>query len=345
MAAIVSSSHSLPDRWLVVRFGHLGDAVLTTGALRFLAETKGWRFDVLTRPQWAEVFAGTPHVDKVVEFPEFSASELPGYFSRLAAGYAGWGLLDLHGTLRSRLLAGFWKGPVARYPKYSAARRLFLASGGRWGREALLRFNVPQRYVRAVLGDAEVPPAEELIPRIYLKERERDAARERLRRLFGAHVHPVALHPYATHALKTWPRDHWRELAELLEAAGQPWLVVGRGEELFHKHPRDFTNTTTLRESCAILEQCRVLISGDSGPMHLASAVDTPVLALYGPTTREWGFYPSGTRDVVLESSISCRPCSLHGKRSCSRGGCLSEIFPETVASLAVGLNFSGERR
>ena len=66
--------------------------------------------------------------------------------------------------------------------------------------------------------------------------------------------------------------------------------------------------------------------------MHLAAGVGTPVVALFGPTTREWGFYPEGPRDVVLETGDACRPCSLHGSRRCAHSGrCMTGIAPDAV--------------
>ena len=66
--------------------------------------------------------------------------------------------------------------------------------------------------------------------------------------------------------------------------------------------------------------------------MHLAGAVGTPVLALFGPTTEEWGFFPAGPRDRVLESQLDCRPCTLHGKKHCDRNhACMQSITPEQV--------------
>jgi ADP-heptose:LPS heptosyltransferase len=66
--------------------------------------------------------------------------------------------------------------------------------------------------------------------------------------------------------------------------------------------------------------------------MHLAAAVGTPVVALFGPTTREWGFYPSGPCDTVLEQDLDCRPCSLHGTSRCQRRGqCLEAVSPADV--------------
>ena len=320
------------NRWVAFRLGHLGDVALTTGVLAHLGETHGWTFDFITKREWSGIFIGNPHVRKVISLDraDLAAVAQLALFRRVAAEYQGWGFLDLHGNLRSRLLSALWQGPVARYPKMSLERRIFLASGGRFGGEALRSFSVTERYTMALGGK---PPAKEaLLPRIWLADEERRAAREKLDSVYGANVRPVALHPFAAHPFKTWPASHWHALVSLCESKGIPWLVLGKGTALFPGHNRDMVNQSSLRESCALLSHCRVLVTGDSGPMHLAAAVQTPVVALFGPTTREWGFYPAGPQDVVLESSLPCRPCSLHGRTPCKRDGeCLTGIAPETV--------------
>lgn len=363
----------LPRTWLVVRLSALGDVVLATGVLLWLHRTHGWRFVVLTRPQWAPVFRNHPAVDRVATAnpADLRPAALPGFVRGLAASLPGAGLLDLHGTLRSRLMGLLWPGPVRRYPKLSLERRLFLRSGGRLFRERLRACNVPQRYARAV--QATPPPRGELLPRILLDDAERERGRALLREagLAGPAVSPgdadgvrrplVALHPYSTHPDKAWLAESWRELARRLSAAGYAWFVVGRsgGAEGGEERPltglaglaglaglsgmagpvgpsgafaADFTDSTDLRETCALLAAADVLVTGDSGPMHLAAGVGTPVVALFGPTTREWGFYPEGPRDVVLETGDACRPCSLHGSRRCAHAGrCMAGITPDAV--------------
>lgn len=367
---------ALPRTWLVVRLSALGDVVLTTGVLLWLHRTHGWRFVVLTRPQWAPVFRNHPAVDRVATAnpANLRPAALPGFVRGLAASLPGAGLLDLHGTLRSRLIGLLWPGPVRRYPKFSLERRLFLRSCGRLFRERLRACNVPQRYVRAV--QATPPPRGELLPRILLDDAERERGRALLREAglaqpamapggAGSIRRPlVALHPYSTHPDKAWLAESWRELARRLSAAGYVWFVVGRsgGAEGGEERPlsglsgltglpgmpgladpvgpsgatetfaADFTDSTNLRETCALLAAADVLVTGDSGPMHLAAGVGTPVVALFGPTTREWGFYPEGPRDVVLETDDACRPCSLHGSRRCAHAGrCMAGITPDAV--------------
>ncbi|CAK7011272.1 MAG: hypothetical protein DELT_02094 [Desulfovibrio sp.] len=329
--------HDFPLHWVVFRLSALGDVVLTTGPLELWNARYGWRFTVITKEPFAPVFQNNPFVDEalpatadLLRMPRMNA-----WFSELVAKYAGCGLLDLHGTMRSRLLAMRWKGPVLRYPKHSLARRAFLASGGKLFKDTLNAANVPQRYL-AASGLQDVK-AESLVPHLYLTETEREWGKSFLANLFGDDVLKkpggcVALHPFAAHPHKAWPKERFEALCAAFDKEGIPWFVLGRGDAFFPGDKRDVTNATSLRESAALLAASAALISGDSGPMHLAGAVNTPVIALFGPTTREWGFYPAGPRDIVLEKMLDCRPCSLHGKKGCPNNcECLAQIRPEEV--------------
>ncbi|MDR2075819.1 MAG: glycosyltransferase family 9 protein [Desulfovibrio sp.] len=329
-----------PDHWLAVRTGHLGDVVLTTGVLAWLGETRGWTFDVLTSPPFEELFAGHPHVRRVLALDSRQGiARLFRICGDLASERRGWGLLDLHGSLRARILASRWRGPVARYRKMALTRRFFLL-GNRFPGLSPLRglsrsltgLSVPQRYALAVCPAA--PPSPRLLlPRVFPAPAELQAARERLGAIFRRSGQPpVALHPQAAHPLKAWPPRHYAALVQALDQRGIPWICLGQGTALFPDRAEDLTGRTSLRETCALLSLCRCLISGDSGPLHLAAAVGAPVVGLFGPTTREWGFYPAGERDKVLELPLPCRPCSLHGQNSCPRSGeCLAGIAPAQV--------------
>lgn len=320
---------------VVIRLSALGDLVLITGVLDYWNRTRGCRFTVITRSGLESILDHHPAVKNVIalEKSQLAFPQILACFHSLAQRHRGAELVDLHGTLRTRLLSLVWKGPVRRYRKYGLERRLFLKSGGRLFRERLRRINVPQRYALAL--EETAPSRQELLPRIFLTPAEVEAGRIRLKGLCteeGGRA-PVALHPYATHPDKAWTEAHWRRLVTGLDALGIPWFVVGRGAAMSGlPAERDLTNRTSLRETCALLQASSVLITGDSGPMHLACAVGTPVLALFGPTTSEWGFFPAGKRDRVLEADLPCRPCTLHGQRQCRlEHACMSAITPEQV--------------
>lgn len=331
----MTASQSLPSNWVMTRFSALGDVALTTGVLNYWHRTRGWNFVVVTRKANAPLFEGHPAVRNIIGFDvqDMNFPGLPLRLRELAAVYADYGLLDLHGTLRTRLLSLLWRGPVRRYNKMGLERRLYLAGRGIPFRDRLLRWNVPQRYMTAV--DDVPPPREELLPFICLSDAERTLADSILAHVPGMRggMPPIALHPYATHPDKAWKPDCWARVAERLEAAHVPWFVIGRGTPMPGIDPaHDLTNKTSLRETCALLQRAAVLITGDSGPMHLAGGVGTPVIALFGPTTRAWGFFPAGSRDRILETDLSCRPCTLHGKKHCRHDhACMKGITPDQV--------------
>jgi heptosyltransferase-2 len=74
-------------------------------------------------------------------------------------------------------------------------------------------------------------------------------------------------------------------------------------------------------------------VSNDSGVLHVATAVNTPLVALFGPTVEDFGFSPYRTRAAVLQRQMSCRPCSLHGGSLCplNHHRCLHDIAPSDV--------------
>lgn len=319
---LTDDAKALPSKWLLFRLSSLGDVVLCTGVIRYLNQRYGWTFDVLTRPGFAPVFENNPFVSNVIT-PTPRDLKLPGsasFFIKTAAARQGWGLLDLHRNLRSRMLGLVWRGPVRRYPKFTAERREFLKSKNPELSALLRGTSVTQRYSMALF--ASPLPREELLPEIYLKDAEKDSARALLAGLGSAGAPLVALHPFATHARKAWPRERWLELLKMLESEGINWIIVGQGDALRPGDKRDLTGKTSLRELAALLGEADLLLTGDSGPMHLACAAGTPVVGMFGPTTAEWGFFPAGPRDIALELPLDCRPCSLHGTASGPAASC-----------------------
>lgn len=361
---------SFPSHMVVVRLSAMGDVALTTGPLSRWHEACGMTFTVLTRAAFTPLFTGHPAVRRLIglEKEQLHGSALCGIFRALAEEFPKTPLVDLHGVARARLLSLLWKGPVYRYPKQALTRRLFLLSGGRLGRDVLLARNVPQRYAAALaplVPQSLAWTPEELRPRFFLSAEEVLQGREALAPLLApsssGHVPLVALHPFATHPSKAWPTQRWREFSRLLEARNIPHFWIGQGEAALAPAKQDtpssslnFINRTDLRQLIALLAQASVLITGDSGPMHLADGVDTPVLALFGPTCREWGFFPSGTEDRVIQRTLGCRPCSLHGGgkkddfRICAHEhACMDGLTPERILreldDMPLSLRFHGQ--
>jgi len=90
---------------------------------------------------------------------------------------------------------------------------------------------------------------------------------------------------------------------------------------------------TNILQSAAVISQCKVILSNDSAPVHMASAMKKPVVALFGSTIPEFGFAPYGEVHIIIEKKIECRPCGIHGKNKCPKKHfkCMTEITTQEV--------------
>jgi heptosyltransferase-2 len=106
----------------------------------------------------------------------------------------------------------------------------------------------------------------------------------------------------------------------------------------------DLAGRLDLPETGAILARSALLLSNDSGIMHMATAFSTPVVAVFGPTTRELGFYPYRAVHRVIGAEIGCRPCHPIGGVRCPRGHhrCMTAVPVEEVVEAAEALAGAG---
>lgn len=148
----------------------------------------------------------------------------------------------------------------------------------------------------------------------------------------------------ATWATKRWPIAHWRRLCGALADAGHTVVQIGSEADRRAGAAHDFAGRTTVREAACILRRARLLVSCDSGPMHLALAVGTPVLALFGPTDPAMLVHETAPLTAITNGR-PCHGCWNHSRDEMKEGvcplgiaGCMSTIAPETVAACARGL-------
>ena len=157
----------------------------------------------------------------------------------------------------------------------------------------------------------------------------------------------IALAPGSVWATKRWLPEYFAQLSDELHRLGYHTVLIGGpgdreiGETVCHlatNKPLNAVGRLPLRASAELIRRSKMLISNDSAPMHLAVAVRTPVVAIFGPTVREFGFYPIGEYDAVAEiEGLSCRPCGRHGHQRCPIGtfDCMIKLTPDRVLNLA----------
>jgi heptosyltransferase-2 len=137
----------------------------------------------------------------------------------------------------------------------------------------------------------------------------------------------VGVHPGSAWATKRWLPERFAELCARLKADGfTPVLVGGPDDKELGARiaedggALDLVGKTDLEELKGLMGRLSAFVTNDSGPMHLAAASGVPVVAIFGATTRELGFFPYGPGHRVVEADLACRPCGLHGARICPEG-------------------------
>jgi heptosyltransferase-2 len=162
----------------------------------------------------------------------------------------------------------------------------------------------------------------------------------------------TALAPGSIWGTKRWP--YYPALAASVEG---PMVVIGGREdavladEIVAAAPGrawSAAGALSLRGSAALIRRAGALVTNDSAPLHLATAVGTPVVAIFGPTVPEQGFGPRDERSVALgHPGLRCRPCSAHGPAACPLGHhrCMRELSAETVAEAVATVAEAEDRR
>jgi heptosyltransferase II len=324
---------------VVIQTAFLGDVVLTTPLLTALAAVHG-RVDVVTTPAAAALIETHPAVGAVFRYDKRGAERgLRGVW-RLSRQLRARGYLRAylpHGSWRSAALArlagigervGFADSPAAA----SYTRRVVRPADGHEVERLL-----------ALAGGGSPPPVHVALTADDVAEADRWLGARGMTSGF------VALAPGSIWGTKRWPG-----YAELAASLDRPTVVIGGREDgrlaadIVAQAPgraHSAAGELGLRASAALLARAAVLVTNDSAPLHLATAVGTPIVAVYGPTVPVFGFGPRGPRDQVVEHpSLGCRPCSAHGPPVCPLGHhrCMRELSVETVAA-AVGAVLGAE--
>ena len=325
---------------LLVRFSSIGDVLLTTPLVRALHRRHPEAALLyVTKRGMAPLVSDNPHLSDVVTLePGEPLRHLAGRLRPLRATHG----LDLHGSLRSAALRLLVPTSWCGYAKRRLARTLLISTKIDGYRA---RLPVAERYFEAARGLDVTPDGGPLEFHIGAGARERADVWLGQRGLSGGRL--AALAPGAAHATKRWPVAHWLALAQRLRDLGHRPIVLGgtddRGVALQLAAGGAADNAAgefSLQETGALLAACRVLVSGDTGLMHMATAVATPVVALFGPTVEEFGFFPYRARAVVLDRPLACRPCSPTGTPTCPlrHHRCLHDIPADEVVSAVAGL-------
>ncbi|PLX70786.1 MAG: glycosyltransferase family 9 protein [Denitrovibrio sp.] len=305
---------------LFVRFSSLGDIILTTGVLKHVNRMlPGAAIDVLTFSQYAPIFDKLPFVNEVFAYDK--SRGLKEYFYIVQNEFEEHDyIFDLHGKLRSKFLKFHSQADYHCYKKDSKLRRVFVKNKKDNPR---LNMHVVEKYFETLQKplDLAMPDIEELRP-VLIRNQE-------------VKKKHIFVHPFASKNTKAYP--YAKELAQLLIKEGYTPVFAGIGEAPDVAGVINETGQRNVGDMLDIIDSCEACISSDSGPMHAAIALKKPTVAIFGSTTKHFGFYPSFKSCRVLENNeLSCRPCDVHGLDKCPEGHfkCMNALQPELAVRL-----------
>lgn len=338
-----------PQKILIVRFSSLGDVILASQLIRALrTRFPHAQIDFLVKSAYSELLRFNPRLSSVIELRSGSFGELADTARKIRLEKYDL-LLDIQNNFRSRYVRLMARARMTRVVNKREVRR-FLLVRFHWNLYRKIS-TVPERYLETIAG---IAPSDDCDgPELFVPEHVATAmtsllARSHLDRCDAV----VGIAPGARHFTKRWPLERFVELGVLLGRTGQKGrvkiLVFGSREEkdycgdiaqminlrLESPAAENMAGQFSLLETAAALDRCTLVVSNDSGLMHVAAARRRNLVAVFGSTVRELGFFPPEGRSIVVETSgLPCRPCSHIGLEKCPKGHfkCMKEITADEV--------------
>ena len=340
----------IPKRILVIRVDRLGDVILSTPVVQALRQQYPHAFiAMMVRPACEDVVKGNPYLNEVILYEkEGRHRSIWGTirFSRTLRRHAFDTAVVLHPSNRSHWIPWLAGIPIRigydRKTGWLLTHRLPHHKQEGSKHESIYTLELLQP-----LGITSPPSPRPVVP---IQPR----ANQRVEMLLAERgVRPeerlVAMHPSASCISKRWMPERFAQVADrlIVEQGVRICLVAGEADAMYahqvaqamRQEVVDFADELSVAELAALLRRCRLLISNDSGPVHVAAAVGTPVVDIFGRNQRglspmRWG--PVGEGHVILHKEVGCVTCLAH---NCDiEFLCLTSLGVEEVYLAAVSV-------
>jgi heptosyltransferase-2 len=329
-----------PGRILVFQTAFTGDVILTLPMVQALHDLlPDVVIDFVAVPSGAQALTNHPAVNHIIEYDK------KGKDKGIAAA------MRLAHTLRKTK----YDAAIVPHRSFRSAaicchagipRRIgFATSAGRWFFSDEVPYDARSHEVQRnvqLLQPLGYRATMSELPNLYPSSTDIEVVDAMLGWRTGETI--VAIAPGSVWATKRWLEERFIALTrQLLDDGLHVALVGGREDESLGERIEEriaservinAMGKLSLLQSAEVIRRCRVLVCNDSAPMHLAVAMRTPVVAIFGATVPEFGFAPLGEHDVVVETEgLQCRPCGIHGGNACpvKTFDCMRNIGTEQV--------------
>jgi heptosyltransferase-2 len=336
----VYTIHNKRIKILIIRLSSIGDILLTTSFVRQVRQAFPKAIiDYVVKSIYQELLNANPNIDSLLVLnTEQGNSDLKILRKTIKSAEYTY-IFDLHNNIRSNYLR-----------RRIAAEYINSISKDKFRQSALVFFNknkyktiqsIPERYLK--VGQAVGICDDGIGLDLYWKNGDEHRVKQLLSdQKISLHEPYICLAPGASFYTKRWPPEYFERLIMQIDKEFSIQSVILGGEDdkalgtYLAKNGKAFnlSGKTSLLETAIILSKSSLLISNDSGLMHMATAVNTPVIAIFGSSVRELGFFPFRSPHKVIEvEGLDCRPCSHIGKNYCPKKHfkCMKDITPEEV--------------
>lgn len=306
---------------LIIRLSSIGDIVLTQPIAAALRQNyPAAQIDFVTKPAYHTIVEKFGCVDNIIFWEESLKSLKKIYRNRYDL------CVDLHAKLNTLLIRLFVRAQqTAVYNKKHLLRKKIVAH------KTSLRISSTLQLYYSALKKLNIP-FRESVPRLYLNEEKLSAKTAEIK---------IGIFPGALHKTKQYPPAKMAELIELFPPNWRIYLLGSSAEsnlaqEIASRISKDVTNLCGqlgLDELVYQIAALDFIISNDSGPMHIAAALEKPQLAIFGATDPALGFAPLNPQAIVINRELECKPCSLHGSGACPLGHleCLQSLDNKAI--------------
>ena len=303
---------------LVVRFSSIGDIVLTSPVVRMLKKQLNAEVHFLTKSAYVSLLKNNPYIDSVYQI-DASINEVIGDLKKENYDY----VIDLHNNLRTQILKFKLGVPSRSFNKLNMEKFMLTT----FKMDSIPKVHIVDRYLDTVLHLGIKNDNEGLDFFLSAKD-EVDVS------CFPNNYTAFVIG--GQHATKILPT---KKIISIIKNIDKPVLLIGgpedgyRGEEIA-KACDKVVNTCgkySILHSASLVQQATMVITHDTGMMHIAAAFGQKIYSVWGNTVPEFGMYPykaNASSRMIEVKDLSCRPCSKIGYAKCPKGHfkCMQEI-------------------
>lgn len=329
--------------YIIYQTAFIGDIILATSMVKTIKDVDTHaNIFFITTPVGKEILLNNDYIDEVIVYDKKTEDK----------GISG--IIKITKKLR-RCISGNDSIFVSPH-RFTRASILGLLSGSKmrigfsnsslsffYNRVVPYRFGIHEvernfELLRAVFNDIGNRSPDR--PKLFPADEDYSKVREMIYSQTGTDRSIVSIAPGSIWFTKRWPLELFCKLIELLRNNGVYIVLIGGKddmeicESLSGNCVVNLAGRLSILESAAAISLSKAIVTNDSAPLHIASAMNIPTIAIFGATTPSLGFAPLADNSIIIEKKdIVCRPCGRHGSMKCRKKSfeCMYKIYPEMV--------------